>query len=100
MTDQREQIIIPVDDIYELLVDKYNWEVNRRDKKGGYHNTFHPNLTQAIERIVQNKTIDSGDAKDLRTYMAWYQTTIQAVANRVLSQRKLIEEAFKLNKVM
>ena len=100
MRGKREDIIIKIDETYDLLVDRYNWCIIDKKAKDGINNTYHPNLARAIEKIMSHKTREGEDVRDLRTYMAWYQTTINEVANRVLSQKKLLQKALELNGVM
>jgi len=65
-----------------------------------YPHSYHHDLGKALECIVKQKTNDKEDISSLSAYLAWHESTIHSLADRVLRQRAALTEAMEINKVM
>ena len=103
---------IQVDDDYIILVDQQNWIVTRimTNKTEGSKNkgkkyersvTYHHDLGRAIDGIIQDRIRKEEPViESLPAYLAWYESTLHSITDRVLRQKKRLKEALELNKVM
>jgi len=102
-------IRLSVDDDYVIIIDSQNWMVAsiRTYKKGGHIGeryeqleAYHHNLSGALEYIVRQKAKEGHPDGSVKAYLAWQESTIHSLADRVLRQRKQLSEALELNGVM